>query len=129
MARVTSHSVWYCAVALAIQCVTAVAAHHSNVGFDLSRSIRVVGTVTEFKWQDPHVHLVVLVDGGPGPTGEWVIQSRSPVRLRLAGWTKASVRRGDIVTIDVHPAKNGLNYGLLIRLAKDGHSLGLQLPF
>ena len=43
-----------------------VSAHHSFAMFDMTREVTYAGTITEWKWQNPHVHFTVFVTAGPG---------------------------------------------------------------
>src|SRR5881394_1505359 len=42
------------------------AAHHSFAMFDMDKNIEYQGTISEWKWQNPHVHFIVDVKPGPG---------------------------------------------------------------
>ena len=65
---------------------TSALAHHSNSAFDGDKVIVLKGTVTEWKWINPHVWIFLSVDDGKGGKVEWEIEGRTPgqlVRCRL----------------------------------------------
>jgi hypothetical protein len=108
---------------------SAVLAHHSNAAFDGDKVVVLKGTVTEWKWVNPHVWILLSVDDGKGGKVDWAIEGRTPGQLLRAGWSKSILKAGDIITIDFSPAKDGTRTGLLtrVRLA-DGTVLGQAPP-
>lgn len=103
-------------------------AHHSNSAFDGDKVVVLKGTVTEWKWSNPHVWIHLSVDDEKGGKADWAIEGRTPGQLLRAGWSKSSLKPGDVITVDFSPAKDGSRMGLLtrVRLA-DGSVLG-QAP-
>jgi hypothetical protein len=103
-------------------------AHHSNSAFDGDTVVVLKGTVTEWKWSNPHVWIFLSVVDDKGAKADWAIEGRTPGQLVRAGWSKSSLKPGDIITVDFSPAKDGSKTGLLtrVRLA-DGSVLG-QAP-
>ncbi len=99
-------------------------AHHSYSMFDMTETVVLNGTVTEFKWQNPHAFIRVDVPVN-GASEAWSIEMTSPNNLVQEGWTRRSVRRGDRVQIHVHPLRSGAQGASYagIRLA-DGSTLG-----
>jgi hypothetical protein len=108
---------------------SAALAHHSNAAFDGDKVVVLKGTVTEWKWVNPHVWILLSVDDGKGGKVDWAIEGRTPGQLLRAGWSKSILKAGDIITIDFSPAKDGTRTGLLtrVRLA-DGTVLGQAPP-
>jgi hypothetical protein len=49
-------------------------AHHSNTAVDLSRTIKITGTVKEFVFANPHCWLYVVVTKEDGSTEEWGLE-------------------------------------------------------
>lgn len=86
-------------------------AHHSFAMFDQSRLIELSGTVAEFYWVNPHPHIILNVDPGPGVdpqvVGEWDIECANTNAMRAQGWTSSTVKPGDRVTIVGNPLRNG----------------------
>jgi len=109
--------------ALAMAAVPAMA-HHSYAMFDMTKTIALDATVTQFKWQNPHSFIVADVKV-PDGTETWNIEMTAPANLVQEGWKRTSVKAGDHVTIFVHPLRSGGKGGSFsgIKLA-DGSVLG-----
>jgi len=103
--------------------------HHSNVAFEVTKIITVTGVVKEFRWANPHTWLGLTVDDGKGGKVEWAIEGRAPGILIRSGWSKNSLKPGETVTVDMSPAKDGSNTGLIARVTKaDGTILANAPP-
>ena len=82
-------------------------AHHSLAKFDGSRVVKIEGTITAFRWVNPHAAL--KIDGtaeGDAPDGSWAIEMSPPGMLMGQGWTRDSIATGDKVTVFVHPSRD-----------------------
>jgi hypothetical protein len=88
-----------------------VSAHHSFAMFDQDKLVTVKGVVTEFYWINPHGHIILKVDPGPGVdaklVGEWDVECASTSIMRLQGWSSNTLKAGDQVTISGNPLKDG----------------------
>jgi hypothetical protein len=86
-------------------------AHHSFGMFDLQKNITYAGTVVEYNWENPHTHIIVRVDAGagvdPSTVGTWDIEGGAVNIMARQGWTRATFKPGDKVTIVAHPMKDG----------------------
>ncbi len=95
-------------------CVTvAVAAHHSTSEFDYTRQVTIKGVVKELQWTNPHSYIQLMVDGEGGTKVQWSVEIGSPSLNVNMGWRRNSVKPGDVVTMDLAPARNGKPYGTL----------------
>ncbi len=102
-------------------------AHHGNAAYDVDNPATIKGTVTEFAWKNPHVQVYLDVKDGKGNVVHWSVETYSPGKLVRAGWTKESVKVGDLVSISLIPAKSGAPVGFLRKLVlPSGEELGLQ---
>jgi hypothetical protein len=89
-----------------------VAAHHSFAMFDFSKTMTMKGTVTEFRWTNPHVTLLVQLDPQPGaPPEVWSMELTSPGNLTRGGWTKHSFKPGDRIELVFNPLRDGRHGG------------------
>jgi hypothetical protein len=89
-----------------------VAAHHSFAMFDFSKTMTVKGTVTEFRWTNPHVALLVQLDPQPGTSPEvWSMELTSPGNLTRGGWTRHSFKPGDRIELVFNPLRDGRHGG------------------
>jgi hypothetical protein len=102
------------AAALLVVCVPALA-HHGTGTYDSTKSVTLSGVVTEFAFTNPHAALYFDVKDASGKVVNWAIEMNSPGVLRRAGWTKATFKAGDQITITVRPAKAGTPVGLINR--------------
>ena len=91
-------------------------AHHSNSAFDPDKVVVLKGTVTEFKWTNPHIWIFLSVDDGKGGKTLWEIEGRPPGVLARAGWSKTVFKVGDTITVDFSPARDGSHTGLTTRV-------------
>jgi hypothetical protein len=108
---------------------TSALAHHSNSAFDGDKVVVLTGTVTEWKWTNPHVWIILSVDDDKGGKVEWAIEGRTPGQLVRAGWSKTTLKAGDTITVDFSPAKDGSRTGLLTRVRRpDGTVVGQPAP-
>ena len=104
--------------------------HHSNVLYEVTKVVTITGTVKEFRWVNPHTWLYMTVDDGKGKKIEWKVEGRAPGILRRAGWKTTSLEPGDVVTVDMSPAKDGTHVGIIARVTKaDGSILSNQPSF
>ncbi len=101
----------------------AAGAHHSTAEFDYSKQVTIKGTVKEVQWTNPHSYIQLLTDEG-GKQTQWSVEIGSPSLNINMGWRKNSVKVGDVVTMNLSPARNGRPYGTLRVLTfADGHTL------
>jgi hypothetical protein len=104
-------------------------AHHSFAMFDMSAEKKLVGTVKEMQWTNPHIWVQVLVmDDKTGKAVEWSIEGGSPNGLSRAGWKRSSIKAGDAVEVTIHPLKDGTNGGSLMRIVVNGQPVGGPPP-
>jgi len=72
-------------------------AHHSwPVSMD--RLVTVKGTVTEFAWANPHPMMTLEVQTNDGRTEKWMVGGPAIIRMTANGWTKTTVKPGDVIT-------------------------------
>jgi hypothetical protein len=103
---------------------TATLAHHSTAEFDYTKQITIKGTVKEVQWTNPHSYIQLLADGDGGERTQWSVEIGSPTLNINMGWRKNSVKVGDVVTMNLSPARNGKPYGTLRVLTfADGQTL------
>lgn len=91
---------------------SSVLAHHGTSRYDLEKTITLSGTVTGFDWGNPHclVHMDVKADSGE--MQHWTLELASPFTMSHVGWNKDSLKIGDELVADTHPAKNGVPLGI-----------------
>ena len=82
-------------------------AHHGTANYDTTKSITVKGPATSFQFINPHVTISMDVKDAKGNIQNWQGALTSPNRLTRTGWTKDSIKPGDVITISGFPAKSG----------------------
>ena len=117
------------AAALAALPATALAHHSFAAFFDPNKSVTITGTVTEFRFTNPHGMVALNVKKADGTIEQWRAETNAPVVLVRRGWTRDVIKPGDVVTIDGWPSRDGRNY-LRLRAMKDatGKAIGAA-PF
>ena len=86
-------------------------AHHSFAAeFDANRPVSMTGTVTKIEWTNPHVWFYLDVKDESGKVGNWGFEMGSPNGLMRAGWTRNSMKPGEVVTVEGSRAKDGSNH-------------------
>jgi hypothetical protein len=104
------------ALALALGIVGPAVAHHSPAAFDRTKEVKLVGTVKEFRWQNPHTWIEVLVPNEQGQDVLWGVELTSPTYLIREGWKSNTIKPGDTVTIVGHPVRSGEPAAIFVSL-------------
>ena len=82
-------------------------AHHSVPAyFDVSKVVTVSGTVEEFKFQNPHSILKILVKTPGGDVQEWKAEASLAAWLVRNGWRPDMFKPGSNITITGSPARD-----------------------
>ncbi len=109
---------------LAAPASLAVAHHSFAVHFVSDRLITVKGTVTSFKFTNPHGIVTFNVTKEDGSVEEWRAETNSPNALRRRGWTKDSIKVGEEIEILGFPTRDGSPYLRISKLTfADGREL------
>jgi hypothetical protein len=102
-------------------------AHHSRAMFDMGKNITYRGVVKEYRWQNPHSHIVITIGAGaanPSTVGTWTVEASAINLMTTRGWTPNTYKPGDPITVVAHPNKDGSNLVLLFYAIKpDGTRL------
>ena len=73
------------------------AAHHAWP-VSQQRLVTVKGTVLDFQWGNPHPMITLAVQTANGATEKWQIGGPAINRMEANGWTKTTVKNGDVIT-------------------------------
>jgi len=89
------------------------AAHHSfSAQYDSNKPITLTGAVTKIEWNNPHVYFYIDVkDPQSGRVANWAFEMGAPAVIQRNGWTRTTMKIGDMVTVSGTRAKNGANHG------------------
>ena len=86
-------------------------AHHSTAGYDHEHKVLIEGTVTEFKWSNPHSWMFIDVPDGKGGIEKWALEAGTPGQLKNIGWTRNKVKAGDKLKVVAIIATDGTRRG------------------
>lgn len=90
-----------------------VVAHHSfSAEFDANKAFKLTGVVTKVEWQNPHtVFYLDITDDRSKKVTNWGFEMGSPNGLMRNGWTRNTLKIGDVVTVEGSLARDGTPYG------------------
>jgi len=94
-------------VALLAASAPAIAHHSFAAEFDAAKPIKLTGTVTKVEWMNPHTYFYIDVTDEAGKVQNWGLEMGSPNGLMRQGWTRNSMKIGDVVTVEGSRAKDG----------------------
>jgi plastocyanin len=118
-----------CATAACVMAVP-VAAHHSFSMFNPKEIYIWEGEVVEYRWVNPHSHIVVKVAPGAKDkrtVGTWDIEATAPNIMSRQGWNRMSYKPGDRIVVVGQPMKDGSKGGALYYALKDGKRLYIDV--
>jgi hypothetical protein len=105
---------------LAVLCVLSIGgtmfAHHGGAAWDMKTTLTIKGTVTEFRFVNPHVQIYVDAMDDKGKIVKWSCESADPAMLERQGWSHLTLKPGDVITLVGHPAKTGVKIMVLDKL-------------
>jgi len=76
---------------------TPISAHHAWP-VNQQRLVTVKGTVVDFEWGNPHPMITLEVPTTNGNTEKWQVGGPALNRMTANGWTKTTVKTGDVIT-------------------------------
>jgi hypothetical protein len=97
-------------VACLLMATVAARAHHSFAMFDMNKDVTYEGKVVEYKWMNPHTHITIQVPAtakDPQTVGTWDVEGGSTNIMTRQGWSRATFKYGDPITVVGHPMKDG----------------------
>jgi len=86
------------------------AAHHSAVQFDFTKSVAIKGVVLKFQAINPHMRIVLRVNDAKGAR-EIEFEGHSTNNMYRAGYRDNMIKVGDTITVYIAPLKDGSDGG------------------
>ena len=99
------------AIGLTLTPAPALAHHAFAAEFSRDLPLELTGAVTRVEWMNPHARFYVNVEDENGELVEWDFELSSPNGLMRRGWTRNSLKEGDIITVTGFRAKNAPHVG------------------
>lgn len=115
------------AFSFAVTLTAPLVAHHSFAAEYGNEPANLKGAVTKIEWQNPHVFFYIDVrDEETGKVTNWALEMGAPAVIQRNGWTRNTMKIGDIVIVTGTKAKNGkpLANARSVVLASTGKKLG-----
>lgn len=83
-------------------------AHHSFAMFDMNKDVVYEGTVLEYRWENPHSHLILKIDSADSPElkGTWDIELQATNIMARQGWNRITYKAGDHAKVVAHPFRD-----------------------
>jgi hypothetical protein len=126
--RYSTFAVLALASILAASAAMPLLAHHSFAAeYDSKQPVTMKGAVTKIEWMNPHVYFYIDVkDDQTGKVENWGWEMGAPAVIQRTGWTKNSMKIGDLVIVEGTKAKGGSNHGNArsVTMASTGKRLG-----
>ena len=87
--------------------------HHSFAAeFDAAKTFKMTGVVTKVEWQNPHTFFYIdVTDQTTSKVTNWAMEMGSPNGLMRAGWTRNTMKVGDVVAVEGSLARSGRALG------------------
>jgi len=92
-------------------------AHHGAAAYDMTKpAVLKDAVVTKYAWINPHAIIGFDAKDDSGNVTHWTAEIGSPAAVSLVGWSRATLKPGDVVTVYVWQSKKGLPVGRLNKL-------------
>ena len=75
--------------------------------YDENKPVVLTGTVTKLEWMNPHARFYVDIKDASGKVTNWEFELGGVNGLIRRGWTRTSLKPGDVVTVDGFLTKDG----------------------
>src|SRR5678816_3342278 len=82
---------------------TPLAAHHGDAAYAAMPKEMKGCVVTEFDWMNPHSLIKFDYKTESGELQHWTMEIGSPPSMALLGWSRTTLRAGDVITAYVYP--------------------------
>jgi hypothetical protein len=99
------------AIGIILATGTAIAHHSFAAEFDARTPLKLSGVVTKIEWMNPHTYFYVDVTGEDGAVVNWGMEMGSPNGLMRQGWTRNTMKVGDVIAVEGSQAKDGTHVG------------------
>ena len=98
-------------IAALLALATPLVAHHGDAAYSATPMEMKGCVVTEFSWMNPHSLIKFDYKTATGEVQHWTMEIGSPPSMALLGWSRTTLRAGDVITAYVYQAKSGVPVG------------------
>ena len=121
----TRLAVFVAGLGLLLSAGSALAHHAFAAEYDATKLVKLTGAVTRVEWSNPHTWFYIDVKDDVGKVTNWGFEMGSPNGLMRAGWTRNSMKIGEVVTVEASGARDGSSIGnaKVITLTSTGQRL------
>lgn len=100
-------------------------AHHGNASLNTDKVVVIKdATVVKLVWANPHCIVAFDAKDEKGNVVRWGAEVGSPSAMNQMGWTRSSLKPGDIITVYMFQAKTGNPVGRINKIVlADGTTL------
>ena len=93
-------------------------AHHSDSVFDQDRLITIIGTVTRYRFANPHTRIYMDVKDDKGNVEPWIITGGALGSMSKVGWTHRTIKPGEELTISGFQYWDGRKVMIHVKLTR-----------
>jgi hypothetical protein len=91
-------------------------AHHGSAAYESDKLTSLKGTVTDFRYINPHAEIFFDVKDDTGKVAKWIGEAGSVTSMSRKGWTRNLIKPGDSITAVGNRAKNKSNSMRLLKI-------------
>ena len=108
--------IWLALLATVAMAVPVAAHHGRGASFDMKKQVTLKGTVSQVKWQNPHVLIFIDVPDAAGKVVTWGFENSNVHTLATQGYNRNTLKFGQPITAIVNPAANGEPLGIIVKI-------------
>jgi hypothetical protein len=101
-------------------------AHHGAASYDSQHFTTLKGTVTEFRFFNPHTEILFDVKDSAGKVTKWIAEGVSATAMSRGGWSRETLKPGDPITIVGNASKNGSPSMRLSKVTVNGKDFSVE---
>jgi hypothetical protein len=92
-------------------------AHHGAAAYKMDKPVILKNAVVaKYSWINPHPLIVVDYKDDKGAMQHWTTEMGSTPASELIGWSRTTLKPGDVITIYIWQSKTGLTVGRLNKI-------------
>ena len=96
----------------------AMSAHHGAADYHVDREVIISGVVKEWRWTNPHTWIYVTVTKAGGQVELWDGEGPPLTWAAQRGWSAATLRAGEAVSVVMYPSRRAARSGLVKRIER-----------